>query len=83
MIMKIDGQKFYSVSDACSLAGISRVTFLRWVRQGKFVDVDHRNRNGWRLFTEDDLNRLKVQVNIMSRRSLLNRSSMHGKMLKN
>ena len=63
MVIHLDGQTFYSTQEACELAGTNRFTFLRWVRQGKFVDVASRDRNGWRLFTEDDLQRLKYRVN--------------------
>jgi hypothetical protein len=33
------------------------------VRDGVFTDVLHRDRRGWRLFTEEDLQRLKKEVN--------------------
>ena len=63
MPLKLNGQTFYKIGEACELAGASRDTFLRWVRQGKFTDVKHRDRNGWRLFTEDDVNRLRSRIN--------------------
>ena len=40
----------------------SRNTFLRWVRDGLFTDVEHRDRKGWRLFAEDDIGRLRAEV---------------------
>jgi excisionase family DNA binding protein len=61
--LSLNGRTFYSVGEACEQAGISRDTFLRWVRQGKFSDVEYRDRNGWRLFTESDLHTLKTRVN--------------------
>jgi hypothetical protein len=67
MTLKLDGHTFYSTQEACRLAGTNRFTFLRWVRQNKFTDVVHRDRNGWRLFTADDLERLKSQVNHIDR----------------
>ena len=63
MPLKLGGQSFYSTGEACKLAGTSRETFLRWVRQRKFADVENRDRNGWRLFTDEDLSRLKSKVN--------------------
>jgi len=63
MPLKLDGRTFYNTREACKLAGTNRHTFLRWVRQKKFTDVEHRDRNGWRLFTEDDVQRLKAHVN--------------------
>ena len=67
MPLKIDDRTFYNTREACKLAGTNRHTFLRWVRQKKFTDVEHRDRNGWRLFTEDDIQRLKAQVNHIER----------------
>jgi len=44
------------------MAGISKNTFLRWIREGMFADVELRDRRGWRLFSNDDLDRLKAEV---------------------
>ena len=63
MPFKLDGRTFYSTSEACRLAGASRDTFLRWVRERKFADVEYRDRNGWRLFTDEDVRRLRARVN--------------------
>jgi len=43
------------------------MTLLRWVRDGSFPDVEHRDWRGWRLFTDDDLTRLKAKVNHIQR----------------
>jgi hypothetical protein len=45
------------------MAGISKNTFLRWVKEKSFVDVAQRDRHGWRLFSHEDLGRLKAVVN--------------------
>ena len=63
MPFKLNGRTFYKIGEACALAGTSRDTFLRWVRQGRFKDVQHRDRNGWRLFTDGDVRRLKTRAN--------------------
>ena len=63
MPIKINGTTFYRSAEACALAGISKNTFLRWVKMGSFPDVAARDRNGWRLFTESDLDRLKAEAN--------------------
>ena len=34
------------------MAGVHRLTLLRWIREGKLVDVQ-RDRNGWRLFSTE------------------------------
>jgi len=59
----IGEKKYYNTAEACRIAGISKNTFLRWVRSGLFADVGHRDRRGWRLFTEEDLKRLKIEAN--------------------
>jgi hypothetical protein len=61
--VQIDGQKYYRTGEACRLAGTSRMTFLRWVRQEKFEDVPYRDLNGWRLFSEKEINQLKSRIN--------------------
>ena len=66
MPVKINGKTFYQTTEACRISGISRNTFLRWVKSGAFCDVIYRDRRGWRLFTEDDLVRLKDEVNQIS-----------------
>jgi len=45
------------------MAGITKNTFLRWVSGGNYSDVTHRDRRGWRLFTQEDLDRLTDEVN--------------------
>lgn len=62
MVKSLNGIKYYKTSEACAIVGISRMTFLRWVREGLFNDVEHRDWKGWRLFTDDDLARLKAYV---------------------
>ncbi len=63
MSLSIDGIVLYTTAEACKLAGTNRDTYLRWVREGKFADVAYRDRNGWRLFTKGDIERLKARVN--------------------
>jgi len=55
--------EYYRTNEACALAGISKNTFLRWVSNGTYPDVVYRDRRGWRLFTEQEVNRLKSEVN--------------------
>ena len=67
MPLKLSGQTFYNTQEACNIAGTNKYIFLRWLKLNKITDVEYRNRNGWRLFTEDDLQRLKAQVNHIER----------------
>lgn len=49
------------------MAGISKNTFLRWIKQDVLSDVDSQDRHGWRLFTPDDIERLKAEANRVER----------------
>ncbi len=62
MPLAVDGQIYYRTAEACQEAGISKNTFLRWVREGVFPDVQYRDRRGWRLFSEPEVDRLKKEV---------------------
>jgi predicted site-specific integrase-resolvase len=63
MPIMLNQQTYYMIAEACAMAGTSRNTLLRWIREGRFSDVGIRDRNGWRLFTKDDIERLKAEVN--------------------
>ena len=62
MTISLDGKTYYRTAEACRLAGISRNTYFRWLREGLLVDVGTRDRRGWRLFTEEDLLQLKSEA---------------------
>ena len=57
-----DSRKLNTASAAKKL-GISKPTLLRWFKQGKIADVG-RDRNGWRIFTLADINRIKKQMRL-------------------
>jgi DNA-binding transcriptional MerR regulator len=63
MSVEINNQTYYLITEACALARTNRNTLLRWIREGRYVDVKTRDRNGWRLFSLEDIERLKSQVN--------------------
>jgi len=58
MSVNMRGQTYYRTAEVCAMAGISRSTLLRWLRRGILEDVSHRDRRGWRLFTESDVSRI-------------------------
>jgi len=53
------GTRYYRTAEACQIAGISKNTFFRWLRSGEIDDVSTVDRHGWRLFTDQDLARLR------------------------
>lgn len=67
MAIRINNQTYYRTSEACERAGISRATLFRWIKAGIIEDVMPRDRKGWRLFTEDDINRIKSEATRVSR----------------
>jgi excisionase family DNA binding protein len=66
----INGKTYYRTEEVCRIVGISRNTFFRWVRQGLFADVEYRDRRSWRLFSNEDLDRLKAEANKIYRSSI-------------
>ncbi len=63
MPIEINGQTYYRTSEACRIVGISKTTLLRWIRQGNFKIHEYRDRRKWRLFTEEEINRLNLEAN--------------------
>ena len=53
--------KTFSTAFAARELGVSKNTLLRWINIGKVHDVK-RDRNGWRVFTETDISRIKNEI---------------------
>ena len=56
------GVKYYRTSEAARHVGISRSTLLRWLDTGRVEIPVRRDRNGWRVFTIEELDVLKGTV---------------------
>jgi len=63
MPVTINSKTYYRTAEVCKIVGISRNTFFRWIRGGAFEDVKNVDRRGWRLFSQEDLKRLRGEVN--------------------
>ncbi len=63
MSIQVNGSTYYWTAEACRLAGTSKNTFLRWVKEGRLPDTERRDRRGWRLFAEEEVQGLKSEVN--------------------
>jgi len=61
MPIEIDGQTYFRTAEVCDNVGISRSTLYRWLKGG-ILEMSYRDRRGWRMLTEDDLNRIQVEV---------------------
>lgn len=57
----------YLMKAALERTGISESTFYRWIRSGRASDVKLRNRANWRIFTDEDIERLRAEVQRTSR----------------
>lgn len=51
-----------TLSDAARQVGIAPITLKRWLLSKKVAEVA-RDRNGWRVFTEADIRRIKIFAN--------------------
>lgn len=47
----------YSTAQAAAKIGVSKQTLLRWFRENRISDVA-RDRNGWRVFSSSDINKI-------------------------
>ena len=61
MTFEVNGQVYYTTSEACQQAGVSRATLYRWLSAG-ILEHYHKHRRGWRIFTEEDMSRIKAQA---------------------
>lgn len=55
MPLSIDGKTVYRIGEALEQAGVSRATYFRWIREGRLSDVRYRDRNGRRVFTDEEV----------------------------
>ena len=66
MPLTINGQTYYRTAEVCQMVGISRNTLFRWLKEGIPFEPEHRDRRGWRLFTETQIGKLKQEANRIS-----------------
>ena len=66
MPVNIDGQTFFRPAEVCAMAGVSRSTLHRWIREGVVPDTEYKDRNGWRLFSKKEVDRIKTEANKIS-----------------
>lgn len=78
MAIKINGQTYYRTLEVCQMAGVSRATLFRWLKAGILEDIMLRDRKGWRLFTEEDLERIRAEATRVIHRSTLFEEAKHS-----
>ena len=62
MPKEIKGKTYFLTSEACEMAGISRGTLFRWIREEIIEDVKIKDRNGWRLFSQKEVDTIKAEA---------------------
>ena len=67
MPVVLDKRIYYRTSEVYRLVGISRSTLFRWFKEGIASEPQYRDRRGWRLFTGEEVERLKALVNQVNR----------------
>jgi predicted site-specific integrase-resolvase len=63
MSLLLKGIKYYRTAEVCELAGISRTTLFRWLKSDLLGSAIARDRRGWRLFNEAEVDFLKAEAN--------------------
>ena len=61
MPIRIREQTYYRTAEICNETGISRATLYRWLKTG-LLEKSYKDRRGWRIFTEDDLVRIRTEA---------------------
>lgn len=54
-----DGTLLYPISEALVEARLSRATYFRWVKLGRLPDARLRDRNGYRVFTREEVDAMR------------------------
>ena len=62
MPLVMNRRTYYRTAEVCRRVGISRNTLFRWLKQGLLGECERRDRRGWRLFTEDEIDLLKGEA---------------------
>jgi DNA-binding transcriptional regulator PaaX len=64
MSIEINGKTYYRTAEVCAKAGISRATLFRWLKAG-VLKKTYRDRRGWRMFTESDLETMRAEADMI------------------
>jgi excisionase family DNA binding protein len=62
MAVTIRGETYYRTSEAARLASISKSTLIRWLNNGTIKGTIHKDRRGWRVFSDSDIEALIAEA---------------------
>ena len=65
MQLSLNGRTVYRIGVALKMAGVSRATFFRWVKNGRIKDARYKDRNRRRVLTEEEVKLLTDAANIL------------------
>ncbi len=61
MPVQIRGNIYYKSSEVSAFTSVSKSTIHRWIKAGIIPEVARKDRNGWRLFSIDDIARIELE----------------------
>jgi len=64
MPVKIEGNTYFRSSEVSRMTGMSKSTIHRWLKEGIIPPPIYRDRNGWILFTDKNVARIKDEAAI-------------------
>ena len=53
-------KKYYTLKDAAEKLDVVLMTILRWERSGKIPKIRRHPKNGFRIFTDEDIIKIKL-----------------------
>lgn len=65
MPVEISGKTYFRSAEVSNMTGVSKSTIHRWLNDGVIPQARFRDRNGWILFTEDDIGRIQTEARII------------------
>ena len=74
MPVTLKDRKYYRTVEVCRIVGISRTTLFRWLTQGVFNEPLHRDRRGWRLYTEEEVKQIETEANRINKTDKMDNS---------
>ena len=63
MSVVIRGQTYYRTAEVCRMVGINRTTLFRWLKEDRFPEAVYRDKRGWRLFSNEEIDGLRAEAN--------------------
>ena len=61
-VLQMPLENRYYIKEAAKRIGVHPLTLKRWFKEGKVKDVP-RDRRGWRVFSDEDIERIKKWAN--------------------